>query len=126
MRYILDTNVLIYLLCAPNALSPEARRIVQSEPDVFVSIASLWEIGIKQSLGKLSLALDVPGIEAQCTDRDIHLLPITSVVIERMKGLPFIHRDPFDRLLVAHAMEEDFVMVTHDGIIPQYPVKTMW
>ena len=126
MRYLLDTNVLVFLLCAPDALSREARRIVQSEPDVFVSIASLWEIGIKQSLGKLSLALDVPGIEAQCIDRDIRLLPITSAVIERMKRLPFIHRDPFDRLLVAHALEEDFVMVTHDGIIPRYPLKTIW
>ena len=126
MRYLLDTHVLIFMLSAPAELSEKAKRILQTEVHLFVSMASLWEIGIKQSLGKLQIELSVPGIEAQCHLRDIRILPIRSNAIERIKTLPNLHRDPFDRLLIAQALEEGLVMVTRDGIIPQYPVQSVW
>ncbi len=126
MQYLLDTNILVFMLSAPNELSEEAKRIIRSEPELFVSMASLWEIGIKQGLGKLRLELSIPEIEAQCHERDVRLLPIRSTDIERLKSLPDIHRDPFDRIIVAQAIEEDMVIVTRDRIIPQYPVKTVW
>ena len=126
MRYLIDTNIVIYLLAAPNALSAEARRIVESEPDVSASIVSLWEIGIKQSIGKLSLRATIPEIENQCVGRGISILPISASAIERVKFLPDIHRDPFDRLLVAQAEEGRFAFVTSDTIIPQYPITTVW
>ena len=126
MRYLLDTNVLVYLLCAPQELSPEAKRVVQTERNLFASIASFWEIAIKQSLGKLSIPLGIPEMEAVCRERNIGILPITASAIERIKTLPDIHRDPFDRLLVAQALDADLVLVTRDKAIPQYPVQTAW
>lgn len=126
MRYLLDTHVLLFMLSAPDELSAEAKRIACREPGLFASMASLWEIGIKQGLGKLRLQLTVPEIERQCLERDIRLLPITSQSIERTKTIPSIHRDPFDRLLVAQALEEGLAIVTRDRLIPQYPVQTVW
>lgn len=126
MRYLLDTNVLVFLLSAPSELSEEAARVVRFEPDLYASMASLWEIGIKQSLGKLRIGLTVPEIEEQCLERDIRVLPIRSAAIERLKQLPDVHRDPFDRLLVSHAQEEGMTIVTRDKTIPLYPVQTVW
>ena len=126
MRYLLDTNALIYLLAAPAELSSRARQIAEAEAHLFVSKASLWEIGIKQSIGKLNIALSIPEIENQCHERDIKILAVSSHAIERIKALPDIHRDPFDRLLVAQAQEEDLTIVTCDRLIPQYPVSTVW
>lgn len=126
MGYLLDTNVLIYILSAPTELSSDAKRIVQNEEKLFVSIASLWEIGIKQGLGKLRIGLTIPEIEVQCALRDIQMLPIRSTAIEKLKELPEIHRDPFDRLLIAQALDAGFALVTRDKIIPQYPLRTIW
>ena len=126
MRYLLDTNALVYVLCAPEKLSDEARRIAHEEDDLWVSIASLWEIAIKQSLGKLAMALSIPEIEAVCRERRIGILPIDARSVERIKTLPDIHRDPFDRLLVAQALEGNLAIVTRDRMIPQYPVQTIW
>ncbi len=126
MSYLLDTNVLIFFLSAPAELSERARRIVQAEPDLYVSVASLWEIAIKQGLGKLRLDLTVPEIERLCQERDIRIAPIDSLALERIKHLPDIHRDPFDRLLIAQAQEAGLTIVTRDRIIPQYSVETIW
>ena len=126
MRYLLDTNVLIYMLSAPDEISPEAKRIVQTEEHLFASFASLWEIAIKQGLGKLNIGLNIPGIEEQCEIRDIQMLPLSSGAIERIKTLPDIHRDPFDRMLIAQAIEDSLTIVTRDRIIPQYQVPTIW
>lgn len=126
MRFLLDTNVLVFLLSAPSELSEKASRVIRFEPDLYASMASLWEIGIKQGIGKLRLGLTIPEIEEQCIERDIRILPIRSAAIERLKRLPDIHRDPFDRLLVAHAQEEGMAIVTRDKTIPLYPVQTVW
>jgi PIN domain nuclease of toxin-antitoxin system len=126
MRYLLDTNVLIYMLSAPAEISPEAKRIVQTEEHLFVSFASLWEIAIKQGLGKLNIELNIPGIEEQCEIRGIRMLSLSSDAIERIKMLPDIHRDPFDRMLIAQAIEDSLTIVTRDRIIPQYQVPTIW
>lgn len=126
MRFLLDTNVLIYFLSAPDALSEKARRILQSEPNLFVSVASLWEIGIKQSLGKLRLNATPTEIERHCLDCEISMLPIRASAIERLKDLPDIHRDPFDRLLVAQAIDERCALMTRDRTLPSYPIETVW
>ena len=126
MRYLLDTNIIVYLLCAPQELSPEARRVAENERFLFVSIASLWEIAIKQSLGKLAIPLGITEIEDVCRERSIYILPINSTAIEHIKALPDIHRDPFDRLLVAQALDEKLAIVTSDKKIAQYPIATIW
>ena len=126
MRYLLDTNVLVFMLSAPAELSATASRIIKGEPFLYVSMASLWEIGIKQGLGKLRIELTVPEIEMQCRERQISILQIRSTDIERMKSLPDIHRDPFDRLLLAQTLEDEMTIVTRDKTIPQYSVPTIW
>jgi len=89
-------------------------------------MASFWEIAIKQSIGKLKLSLTIPALEGLCRDRNIAVLGIDAASIERIKSLPQVHSDPFDRLLVAQALENGLTIITRDRMIPQYPVPTFW
>ncbi len=126
MRYLLDTNALLYVFSAPSELSAKARRIVRGEIDLSVSVVSFWEIAIKQSIGKLHFNMTIPNLESLCLGRNIQILGLGSTAIERIKALPSIHGDPFDRLIIAQAQTEDMTIVTCDKVIPQYPVKTVW
>ena len=126
MRYLLDTNALLYIFSAPSELSARARRIARSESDLSVSVVSFWEIAIKQSIGKLQFGMTIPKLESVCIERNIQILGLRTVAIEQIKGLPHIHGDPFDRLLIAQAQTEDMVIITQDKIIPKYPVRTVW
>jgi len=113
-------------LCSPSRLSQDARRIVSTEPNVSVSIVSFWEIAIKQGLGKLNINSTIPQIERICLMRNIKILPILPVEIEDIKALPLIHKDPFDRLIIAQARCKNLCLVTSDQLIPKYEVKTLW
>lgn len=124
--HLLDTHTLLWYLRDSEELSEAARRTIDNAEEVFVSIASFWEIAIKQSQGKLRFDASMQELEDLCRERDIRILNIRPVALERIKTLPDIHRDPFDRLLVAQALEEDLAIVTRDRIIPQYEVKTIW
>ena len=126
MRYLLDTSALIYSLCAPAELSEKARRIVSGEKDLCVSIVSFWEIAIKQGIGKLGIRSSILDIERICLERSIKIIPITPAEIEGIKTLPPLHKDPFDRLIVSQARQNGLCVVTSDGIIPKYDVKTAW
>ena len=126
VKYLLDTNALLYMFGAPSELSARARRIVRDESDLSVSIVSFWEIAIKQSIGKLQFRMTIPELESSCKERDIKVLGLSSIDIESIKGLPKIHGDPFDRILIAQALTGNMVIVTSDGVMPQYPVRTVW
>ena len=126
MKYLLDTNALLYMFGAPSELSARARRIVRDESDLSVSIVSFWEIAIKQSIGKLQFCMTIPELESSCNERDIKVLGLSSAAIESIKVLPKIHGDPFDRILIAQALTGNMVIVTSDGVMPQYPVRTVW
>jgi PIN domain nuclease of toxin-antitoxin system len=80
----------------------------------------------RQSIGKLQFGMTIPKLESLCIERSIQVLGLTAVAIEQTKGLPHIHGDPFDRLLIAQAQTEDMVIITRDKIIPKYPVRTVW
>ena len=126
MKYLLDTNALLFVFSAPSKLSVRARRIVRGELHLSVSVVSFWEIAIKQSIGKLQFNMTIPNLESLCIGRNIRILSLGSTAIERIKALPTIHGDPFDRLIIAQAQMEDMTIVTCDKIMPQYPVKTVW
>ena len=126
MKYLLDTNILIYTLCNPSKLSEKAKQIIISEKDLAVSIISFWEIAIKQGLGKLNLKSSIPEIEKTCIERNIEILPVYSDEIENIKNLPNIHKDPFDRLIISQAIKRNSIIVTSDTTIPEYDVKTIW
>lgn len=90
------------------------------------SVASLWEIAIKQSIGKLRYPRTIPQIARFCEEANFRLLDISPGCLERIKMLPVIHNDPFDRLLVATAQIGDMAIVTCDSMIPRYPVRIVW
>ena len=125
MRYLLDTHAILWYIDAAQEL-PLALRDLMDGSECFYSVASLWEIAIKQSLGRLNRDITVSEYDNLCRQAGFRHLPILPAHLERIKSLPDIHRDPFDRLLVAQAQEEHLVLVTHDRIIPQYPVETVW
>jgi len=126
VKYLLDTNALIFSLCNPNELSKSARKIITLERELFVSVVSFWEIAIKQSIGKLAIESDIPRIEKICKERGIQVISILSEEIEGIKKLPKFHNDPFDRIIISQALQNDFCIITRDTIIPKYPVKTLW
>ncbi len=125
MNLLLDTHVLLWALYDSEKLSPAAKKAIAAS-SCAVSIASLWELSIKHSLGKLDLKQSVVEIANICAKNHIILLGITPEHCRRTETLPFIHRDPFDRLMIAQALEEDLALVSKDQYAPQYGVRTIW
>ena len=118
MRALLDTHLLLWALRNDEALSESARRAIRDSSSVFVSVASLWEIAIKASIGKLRL--DTEGLPGAVRRAGFDTLPIETTHLWRIQGLPHHHRDPFDRLLVAQATVEELVLLTADGALKAY------
>lgn len=125
MKLLVDTHVLLWALADPDQLSSRARVMISDSGNVvFVSMASLWEIGIKKSLGKIELpdtfftSVKAAGFE---------ILPIQLSHIQVLGELPFHHRDPFDRMLVAQAQHEQLWLVSCDAEINKYlPGMILW
>ncbi len=124
MRLLLDTHSLLALLSSDYRLSPAARTAME-RPDarLVVSVVSVWEIAIKRSIGKLDAPDDA--IE-RIEEADAELLAITARHAHATATLPFHHRDPFDRLLIAQAQLEGCVIVTADSAIAAYAVPVVW
>jgi PIN domain nuclease of toxin-antitoxin system len=123
LKLLLDSNAFLWAYSRPAELSSVARRAL-SDPsnDRFVSVASLWEIAIKMSIGKLSFTRD---LAAAIDDLAATPLAIGLAHIDRVQRLPFRHRDPFDRMLVAQAMEEGLTIVTRDRRVGAYGVPVL-
>ncbi|MBR4825252.1 MAG: type II toxin-antitoxin system VapC family toxin [Spirochaetaceae bacterium] len=123
--YLIDTHVLLWLLSEPERLSSNAKKILQ-EDELCISMASLWEIAIKQSNGKLDLPFSPEELYAICLERDIQVKQILPSHLNQLKNLPKIHNDPFDRLIICQSIAENIPIITHDSKIPLYHVKTVW
>ena len=125
MRLLLDTHVLLWALAAPQKLPATTAAAIRDPANVvFVSAASAWEIAIKIALGKL--AGDLDEIVSASLDVGFEELAVTLVHARRVRTLPSVHRDPFDRMLVAQAMEEGLTIVTRDAAVEGYGVPTLW
>jgi PIN domain nuclease of toxin-antitoxin system len=125
--FLLDTNALIWTLSDPEELSNPAKDVItNSDNKLFVSIATLWEITIKQSIGKLDLEGDVLDIVEECEREGINILSIQPQHLKKLEKLPLIHRDPFDRLIISQAIYEDLTIITKDSMIPKYDVSVLW
>ena len=123
MRLLLDSHAALWWLSDPEKLSDEARLAIASiENEVYLSSASLWEIHLKASKGKLNVP---PSLIEALSEQEIDELKITWKHTERTRTLPPIHHDPFDRLLIAQAQEEGLTLVTRDGQIQQYEVSIL-
>lgn len=123
--YLLDTHAIIWYVSGSNELSSTAKNIMETKR-CFFSFASLWEIAIKQAKGTLQINIDIPKLKTVLEDEEFIYLPPTEFDAEAIKALPDIHKDPFDRLLIAQAIENNLTIVTTDSKIPQYNVKTIW
>jgi PIN domain nuclease of toxin-antitoxin system len=119
---LLDTHVILWWLTDDSTLSDEVKTRLDEDPDVFVSPASIWEVTIKQSIGKLSEPID---LAEEIRDSGFRELPITfehAIVAGR---LPLLHRDPFDRMLVAQAQCEGLTLASRDLHVLQYQVDLL-
>ncbi len=128
MKYLFDTHVMLWFLEDADALSKKARKILTNgESELFWSAASYWELTVKLSLGKLKLQKGWQGLlEKEKKVNRILDLPIQERHCAPHLTLPWIHRDPFDRLLICQAISEKLILLTKDETIRQYPVKTAW
>jgi len=123
--HLLDTVTLVWALGSPERLSPHARRLVDDGENV-VSVGSYWEVVIKARKGLLSIA-DVPTWWRRATELTAaRVLPIRASHVTALATLPMLHKDPFDRILIAQSIAEGLSLVTNDGPIREYPVSTMW
>jgi PIN domain nuclease of toxin-antitoxin system len=128
MKLLLDTHTFIWFIMGSPNLSTRARALIEDVAnEQFLSVASLWEIAIKLSIGKLTLSspFDVL-IPPQLSLNGFELLNIEIEHAAVVATLPFHHRDPFDRLLIAQAMVENMSIVSIDAVLDAYPVARLW
>jgi len=122
MKLLLDTHLLLWAASAPDRLSPAALALIQdSDNSLMFSAASLWEITIKQGLGRSDFQVDPRLLRRGLIDNAYIELSITSDHALAVASLPPLHKDPFDRLLAAQSQVEGVLLVTADPILGQYP-----
>ena len=127
MRLLLDTHAFLWFYSGDERLSLAGKALIDDPINAcFLSIASVWEMGIKTSIGKLELRVDFAGLAEFMAANRMELLPIAFEHIQRLQQLPFHHRDPFDRLLIAQALTEDLTLLSRDAVFPQYEVSIRW
>ena len=128
MRLLLDTCTFLWYVAGGDSLSANAGALISNPSNIsFVSIASIWEMAIKSRTGKL----EIPTPFAQFIDTALlnNSFIIRNISIPHLKqvaDLPLIHRDPFDRLLIAQSLAENLPIITNDAVFDQYQVQRMW
>ena len=127
MDILLDTHAAIWFFDDDKRLSKSAKEIIfDLDNMIHISIASLWELAIKLSAGKLEFDGGIDGFIEAVYKNEFDLLEISPKHIKTVTALPFIHRDPFDRIIVAQAIVEDMVIVTADDNIVKYDINHIW
>lgn len=128
MKYLLDTHSLIWFITGDAQLSIHARRLIEDENnELWVSVASLWEMAIKYSISKLDLGRPFDTLFPH--QLEINSIEILGVTVDHLKAvceLPFHHRDPFDRLIIAQSQVENLPIIGVDAIFDSYGVKREW
>jgi PIN domain nuclease of toxin-antitoxin system len=123
MEYLLDTHILLWWLNDPKKIRKKAHGIIADrENKVYVSSVSFWEIAIKNSLGRINIPRNMLKILSEDTLEILPLYPEETLLVT---DLPDLHKDPFDRMLIAQAKFNDLVLITRDRVIPKYPVVTI-
>jgi PIN domain nuclease of toxin-antitoxin system len=128
MRLLLDTHAFLWFVLNDPQLSATAGRLI-SDPanDVLISPASYWEIAIKVALRKLDLHAPYDDfMQRAIVGNDFEILPIEPRHTSLLTTLPFHHRDPFDRLIVAQAIVENIPLISVDAVLDQYPITRLW
>jgi PIN domain nuclease of toxin-antitoxin system len=127
MKALLDTHTFLWAIADEGKLSRRAKQIYTGPNDLWLSVASMWEIVIKVQAGKLPLPQPAgPYLVKQLAQNQIELLPVSLDHVLGVETLPLHHRDPFDRLLIAQSMEEGWPIITADPWFAHYPVEVIW
>ena len=128
MKLLIDTNVFIWLNDAPHQVRESVlTTIANPDNDLFLSLTSIWEMQIKIQLGKLELSDALPDVlRTQQVDNNLQILTINLDHIWSLENLPYHHRDPFDRLLIAQAQTEGMTLVSADKVFDLYDVDLLW
>ena len=122
MKVLLDTHILLWAAAEPERLSAAAHSLLDHpETEPVFSPASIWEVAIKRGLGRADFQVDPVLLRRGLLDNGYAELPITSEHAARLASLPPLHKDPFDRMLVAQAITSGLELLTTDGIVAQYP-----
>jgi PIN domain nuclease of toxin-antitoxin system len=127
MKALLDTHTFLWAISGNQKLSQRASEIFAGPSDLWLSVASIWEILIKVQIGKMSLPGPVgPYLVKKLTENRIETLPVSLDHVMRIERLPPHHRDPFDRILIAQSVEESLPIITSDAVFRDYPVRVIW
>jgi len=128
VNYLLDTHTLLWIVKDDPQLSLLARDMyLNPENNIFVSLAAIWELTLKSSIGKLLLTKPLDEfVEEHVKGNDIQLLNIEFPHIVRLEKLPFYHRDPFDRMIIAQLIENNLTILSADKMFDRYGVKRVW
>jgi len=127
MKLLLDTHTFLWFINNSPQLSIDAKNLIESDVDLLLSIASLWEIAIKVSIDKLTIPNTYDQfIPQQVQLNDMEILSISMAHLTVVTTLPFHHRDPFDRLLIAQAMVEKMSIISADEIFDSYGISRIW
>jgi PIN domain nuclease of toxin-antitoxin system len=127
MKLLLDTHAFMWWDSNPANLSPLALAALRDPANTkWISVVSIWEMVIKSQLGKLTPRLPLPQIVAQQQANGLQVLAVSLAHVLALEGLPLVHKDPFDRLLVAQTNVEAAELVTADPIFAHYPVQVLW
>jgi PIN domain nuclease of toxin-antitoxin system len=122
MKLLLDTHLLLWAAGEPRRLSKQARTLIDNrDNELLFSAASLWELAIKRGLGRKDFRVDARLLRRGLLDNGYGELPIISDHVVAAESLPPIHKDPFDRILVAQASVEGVTLLTMDSLVSQYP-----
>jgi PIN domain nuclease of toxin-antitoxin system len=128
MRLLLDTHTFLWFIEGSLNLSDVARNLIEDQANQrFLSVASLWEMSIKVSIGKLELGMSFTElVKREVYGNAIELLEIQPEHLDELAKLPFHHKDPVDRLMIAQSLAEDIPIVTKDGAFGSYPATLLW
>jgi PIN domain nuclease of toxin-antitoxin system len=127
MNFLIDTHVLLWYLEGNSNLPRKIRNDVDnSENNIFISIASFWELAIKLASGKINTKITLAQIEEDIIKREFEILHISFQHLDVLMGLPKVHGDPFDRLIIAQAITESLAILSADRHFKDYPVDVIW
>ena len=126
-RFLLDTHVFLWLVQGDPQLSERAKSVISEDTNQLnFSVVSIWEIAIKLNIGKLTIEHSIEDIYTLLAQLKIEVLPIDRSDIDQYLTLPLYHRDPFDRILIAQAIDRELILVSVDGSFELYPVQRLW
>ncbi len=127
MKYLIDTQILIWMLGLSDRLPKDIVRIlINPQNDIIVSMASIWEIAIKMSIGKLNVPFEFKNIYDEIENLNITILNIKTEHISKIIDLPFHHKDPFDRLIISQAIFENIPVISSDRNFKFYNIECIW